>query len=69
MENYKEMLYDWLFHFNPYKDAWAAIPRDLYNQYCNDNSVEGVIYSSKLETLMSILFQIKGNKNNLNQLK
>jgi hypothetical protein len=50
MENYKEMLYDWLFHFNPYKDAWAAIPRDLYNQYCNDNNMEGVIYSSKLET-------------------
>jgi hypothetical protein len=69
MEKYKELLYDWIFHFNPYKDAWAAIPRNLYTQYCNDHSIKGVIYSSKLETLMHILFQIKGNKNNLNQLK
>jgi hypothetical protein len=28
-----------------------------------------VVYSNKLETLLEILFQIKGNKNNLNQLK
>ena len=69
MTNYKELLYHWVFHFNPYKNAWAAIPRDLYNQYWNNSDVEGVIYSSKLETLLEILFQIKGNKNNLNRLK
>ena len=67
MEKHKEMLYAWVFHFNPYKDAWAAIPRDLYTQYWNDNNIKGVIHSSKLETLIQLLFQIKENKNNLNK--
>lgn len=69
MEKYKELIHDWIFHFNLNKNAWAAVPREMYNDYWKDDNVEGVIYSSKLETLLHILFQIKGNKNNLNQLK
>jgi len=69
MENYKDILYNWVLHFNPYKNAWAAIPKDLFIAYCNNSSIEGVIYSDKVETLIDILYQINGNVKNLNQLK
>jgi len=57
----KEYLYDWVFHYNPYSNQWAAIPRDLYNQYWDDYELEGVIRSSSYNTLLEILHKTEGN--------
>jgi hypothetical protein len=56
----KENLYGWLFHFNPYTKTWAAIPRDLYNQYWDNYELQGVIRSSKFSTLLEILQKTEG---------
>jgi hypothetical protein len=56
----KENLYNWVFHFNPYTKQWAAIPRDLYNQYWDDCDLEGVVKSSKLSTLLEIIEKTDG---------
>jgi hypothetical protein len=56
-----EILYNWVFHFNPYTKMWAAIPRELYNDYWNDSNLEGIIRSSKYETLITILYKTKGD--------
>lgn len=69
MENYKSLLYNWVFHYNPYKNAWAAIPRDQYDKYRNNSSLESVLYSKDINTLIEILYEIRGNKENIKLLK
>ena len=43
----KELFFNWVFHFNPYTNQWAAIPRELYNDYWNNYELERVIKSNK----------------------
>jgi hypothetical protein len=56
----KDVFYNWVFHFNPYTNQWAAIPRDLYNQYWDDYELEGIIRSSKFSTLLEIIQKTEG---------
>jgi len=63
-----EILYDYVFHFNPHLGTWAAIPRSLYSEYWNDFTLEGVIRSSKYETLISILCKTKGDSTKIKEL-
>jgi hypothetical protein len=56
----KEVFYNWVFHFNPYTKQWAAIPRDLYNDYWSNYELEGVIRSSKFSTLLDIIQKTEG---------
>lgn len=59
---------DWVFHYNIFTEKWAAIPRELYQQYWSDSAVEGVIRSSKIETLISLLHKTKGDIDEINKL-
>ena len=52
---------DWVFHYNIFTEKWAAIPRELYQQYWSDSTIEGVVRSNKIETLISILHKTKGD--------
>lgn len=56
----QEHLYDWVFHFNPYTNQWAAIPRDLYNNYWSDYKHPGIVRSNKFSTLLEILQKTGG---------
>jgi hypothetical protein len=58
-----DYLNDWVFHFNPYTNQWAAIPRETYNQYWNDYKNAGVLRSKHLNTLLDLLHKAKGNIN------
>jgi hypothetical protein len=58
-ENY---LHDWVFHFNPLTNYWAAIPIDKYKEYWNNYSHPDVIRSKELKTLISILNKTKGDR-------
>ena len=50
-----EELYEYVFHFNPYNELWNAIPREIYQQYFNNNEVDGVLKSKELTTLLSLI--------------
>jgi hypothetical protein len=57
----KEAFYNWVFHFNPYTNQWAAIPRELYNDYWSNYELEGIIRSSKFSTLLDIIQKTEGD--------
>jgi hypothetical protein len=59
---------DWVFHYNIFTEKWAAIPRELYQQYWSDSTIEGVVRSNKIETLISILHKTKGDIDEINKL-
>lgn len=52
---YSESLYDYVFHYNPYEKKWSAVPRDKYNEYWSSKNVDGVLSSSKFETLIELI--------------
>ena len=56
----KKNLYNWVFHCNPYTKQWAAIPRELYNDYWSNYELEGIIRSSKFSTLLEIIQKTDG---------
>jgi hypothetical protein len=56
----KELFFNWVFHFNPYTNQWAAIPRELYNDYWNNYELERVIKSNKFSTLLEIVQKTEG---------
>lgn len=56
-----DFMNDWVFHFNPYADQWAAIPRETYNEYWNNFKHHAVLRSKHLNTLISLLYKSKGN--------
>lgn len=57
----REYLHDWMFHFNPYRKTWYAIPRDSYLDYWDDTNNANVIKSSNINTLLDILHKVKGD--------
>jgi len=59
IDNY--YMQDWVFHYNIFTEKWAAIPRELYQQYWSDSTIEGVIRSNNFETLLAILHKTKGS--------
>jgi len=50
-----EVLYDYIFHYNPFTKLWAAIPRDKYNQYWNDIDSKQIIKSKSIDTLIVLI--------------
>ncbi len=49
-------LYSYVFWYNVYKSTWYAIPRNVYAEFFSGNySANGVIKSSKLDTLLTII--------------
>lgn len=55
-------LTDWVFHFNPYDETWAAVPREIYDEYWNNFTHPEVLRSSNINTLIEILHRTKGDK-------
>lgn len=56
MKEYDSMeLYDYFFHFNPYRQLWSAVPRNSMMDYVNGIPNEQVLTSSKIETLIEIV--------------
>lgn len=56
----KYHLYDWVFHFNPYTNQWAAIPKNSYNDYWNEHESECIIRSTSFNTILEILYKTEG---------
>lgn len=58
-----DYLNDWVFHFNPYADQWAAVPRETYSEYWNNFKHHSVLRSKHLNTLLDLLHKSKGDVN------
>lgn len=63
-----EHLQNWVFHYNTYTSKWAAIPRELYSEYWSDLELPGVLRSSKIETLISLINKYDGDVDKLKEL-
>jgi len=61
-------LYHFVFHYNAHTGLWAAIPRDVYQQYWNDSDIPGVIRSKDFNTLTAIIYKTKGDLSLLDKL-
>jgi len=66
--NNMEHLQNWVFHYNTYTSQWAAIPRDLYNEYWSNYTTAEILRSSNIETLISLISKHKGDVDKLKEL-
>lgn len=56
-----KVLYDWLFHCNPYTNLWSAVQRDNFNELFNDVSSDKVLRSSNINTLTQLIMKYDGD--------
>jgi hypothetical protein len=63
-----DYLNDWVFHFNPINNLWAAVPRETYNEYWNDYKHSSVLRSKHLNTLLDLLHKSKGDRDIIEDL-
>ena len=67
MINNNEQLYDWLFHYNPYIEHWAAFRREDSTDYFNGKLLD-VLVSKKHETLVEIIIKTEGDPKKIKKL-
>jgi hypothetical protein len=60
------LLYDFVFHYNPYRNLWAAVHRDHYTELFNGDQSH-VIYSSSPTTLATLLRKYGGDVEKIKQ--
>ena len=56
-----DYLGDWIFHYNSFNDQWAAIPRNVYNEYWSNYKHSDVLRSKHLNVLLDLLHKSKGD--------
>jgi hypothetical protein len=61
-------LEDWVFHFNSFTEEWAAVPRETYNEYWNQNDHPDVLRSRNLNSLLDLLHKSKGDREVIEKL-
>lgn len=50
-----ELIYNYLFHYNPYEELWYAIPRDKYLAYWNGERENGILFALSIDNLIDII--------------
>lgn len=60
-----QVLYDWIFRFNPMDDHWYAAKRDHHGDLFSNIKSENVLKSSSINTLIEIITKTEGNVNNI----
>lgn len=55
--NDNDKLYNWVFHYNHHVEEWAAIPRNLYNDYWSNRKLEGILRSKNINTLIEWIYK------------
>lgn len=55
------VLYDWVFHYNPHRAMWFAIPRDAYNDYWSNIKDKRVLKHRHLNHLLDLLQRAAGD--------
>lgn len=69
MENISNSyLHDWVFHFNPYTEQWAAIHRDHYVDYWNGYQGKNVLRAKYINVLVDLLHKAKGDAETIHEI-
>jgi hypothetical protein len=55
-----ELVYNYVFHFNPMTGFWCAIPRDSYLEYWSNSNDKKFMKSKDIKTLIELIY--KGEK-------
>lgn len=63
----KEVLYDFVFNFNPYTQKWNAVKRENYNELFNGDK-GNVISSSSISTLEELIVKTAGDREKIEKL-
>jgi hypothetical protein len=53
-----EVLIDYVFHYSPYREQWAAVPRDHYLDYFN-GVYDNVVFHESVNSLISFISKNK----------
>jgi len=57
----QEIMYEWLFHYNPYEKLWAAFKREDKEKYFNGELAESNYCRAKeFEILVDYILKSKG---------
>jgi len=51
-----EVLNDYVFHYSPYRDQWAAVHRDHYLDYFN-GVYDNVVFNESINSLTSFIIK------------
>lgn len=68
MENNDYALYNYVFHYNAHNKNWAAIPREMYNDYWSDSTKPGILRSKSIDTLTELIYKTGGDAKKLSKL-
>jgi hypothetical protein len=49
-------IYNFIFHYNPYKELWAAVHRNAYTDYMNGIYDPEKVFFAKSKSVLLILF-------------
>jgi len=66
--NIMENLYDWLFHYNFYKEEWSAFKRDDIYVYFSGGDSDKILKSKNQKDLIDFIIDSKGNVNKMKKL-
>ena len=50
-------IYDFIFHYNPYRESWAAVHRNNYIDYMNGIYDPEYVFFAKSLPILLILFE------------
>jgi len=64
--NRNEVLQNWVFCYNPSREAFEAVERDYYNELWNGG--DHVLRSSEFKTLQEIIIKTGGDRSKIKKL-
>jgi hypothetical protein len=64
----KNVLHDWVFHYNTYTEKWNATKRDSYVDLFSKSNSKNIISSSEVSTLVELIIKGKGDIAKINEL-
>lgn len=64
-----EILHGYIYHYNPYTQMWAAIPRELVNTYFNEGITHPMIIKHKNIHDLIEYVQLDSNDTEYHRLK
>lgn len=63
-----EILYKWVFVYNPYKQMWMTAKREHYQKLFSDINSHDVLASTDIDTLVQLIMKTNGDKVKLQEL-
>jgi hypothetical protein len=62
----KEILFNWVFGYNPYRDQWMTTDRNHYTELYSGG--KNVLFSKDINTLIDIIIKTDGDVSKVDKL-